>query len=293
MIATVQYMIRFSIIESLNVPHALDHLYYFFGVLCSMSLAAGGYIINDLNDLEADEINKPGRVTIGKKIGITSARQLYFGLSLLAIFSGYLVSKAAGMISLTLLPVLAIALLYFYAIQLKKIAVVGNLVVSLLTALPILLVTLFDLIPVIDIDNQDTIRSVTQVIAAYGGFAFVLNWIREMVKDAEDYRGDKKQGYKTLAVLLGNDQIRYVILILSLALISFTGFYNAYLFHNDMLSAIYVLVFVNVPLIYFLVLIFKAKRPLDFKRASGLIKIIMLAGMLSMVVFTLSLKMNW
>ncbi len=58
-IAWVQYLIRFAIIESLNLPHVLNHAYFFLGVLCSFALAAGGYIINDLYVLEVDAFNRP------------------------------------------------------------------------------------------------------------------------------------------------------------------------------------------------------------------------------------------
>lgn len=290
MIALMQYLIRIYIIESLNIPHVLDHLHYFFGVLCSVALAAGGYIINDLYDMEADEINKPKRRIIGNKISEPLAWQLYFGTVLLSVGSGYLVAKATNLPNLWMLPLIAVALLYFYAISLKKIAFIGNLVVSFLTALPVILVALFDVIPAATEENLDVVRLGVTIIAGYSLFALWSNLIREMVKDAEDFEGDKAQGYKTLAVLIGTEQIKYVIAILTLALFSFTGFFNYYQFGRDNISASYILVFINLPLLYFLYSVFKASSPLDFKRSSLLIKLIMLTGILSMVVFTLSMR---
>lgn len=294
MIVMVQYMIRFFIIESLEIPHVLNHWYYFYGVICSIGLAAAGYVINDIYDLDADGVNKPQRVTIGKHFTIVSAWQIYFGINLLAVFMGYLVSKAAGMPALWMLPLVAIALLYFYAISLKKIAVIGNLTVSLLTALPVILVALFDLIPAINMENQQSIKEVVKVISAYALFAFWSNFIREIVKDAEDYKGDKKQGYRTLAIIVGQSQIRYIIVILTLTMLIFTAYFNLFLFQSSLLLlALYILLFVNLPLLYFIYQIFIAKKSKDFKRASTIIKIIMLTGILSMVVFTVALKLGW
>ncbi len=292
MIAFVQYLIRFSLIEYLNVPHVLDHLNYFFGVVCSVSLAAAGYIINDLHDLETDKINKPQRRVIGTKISETSAKQLYLGLNILALTTGYLISKASGMPSLWMLPLVAIGILYFYAISLKKIPFVGNFVVSLLTALPVILVAFFDLLPGLNPENQDFVKEVMRIISAYALFAFWTNLIREMVKDAEDIKGDKKQGYSTLAVILGKEQIRFVILFFTIVLISFTGFYNYYLFSSDKLSSWYILLAINAPILYFMYSIMAAKTSKDFKGSSSIIKIIMLTGICSMLVFTLSSIIN-
>ncbi|MEQ9262080.1 MAG: geranylgeranylglycerol-phosphate geranylgeranyltransferase [Owenweeksia sp.] len=293
MIALVQYLIRFVITESLGIPHVLNHLEYFYGVVCSISLAAGGYVVNDLYDLHVDEENKPGRVTIGKNFPDSVAWQIYFGLNILALFTGYLVAKAAGMPGLWMLPLIAIALLYFYSVDLKKRAVIGNVLVSLLTALPVALVALFDLIPAVTDQNREIVRSATEVVGAYALFAFWSNLIREMIKDAEDIKGDARQGYRTLAVLLGSGQMRYIIVILILVMLSFTGFYNVYLFSDDQISALYILLFVNLPLLYLILLVFKSKTAADFKKASTWSKVIMLTGILSMVVFTLSLKLQW
>ncbi|HAD97884.1 MAG TPA: prenyltransferase, partial [Cryomorphaceae bacterium] len=140
---------------------------------------------------------------------------------------------------------------------------------------------------------RDIVRAAVEVVSAYALFAFWSNFIREMIKDAEDYQGDARHGYRTLAVILGPRQVRYVIIILILVMLSFTGFYDVYLFASDHVSAIYIMLFVNLPLLYLIYLVIKSKTPADFKKASTLTKIIMLTGILSMVIFTLVLKFNW
>lgn len=299
MIVFVQYLIRFAIIEPLGIPHVLDHLHYFYGVLCSISLAAAGYIINDLHDVETDKINKPQRRVIDVKITKNTANQLYIGLNLVALGTGYLISKAAGMPNLWMLPLVATGLLYFYAISLKKIPVIGNLVVSFLTALPIILVAFFDILPSLNEENKEWVKGGVYIIAAYSLFAFWTNFIREIVKDAEDYDGDKKQGYSTLAVILGKEQIRFVIIFLTIVLIAFTGFYNYSLVNNwmlsegntqDLVSAIYIFLSINIPILLFMYSIIKAKNAQHFKLSSRIIKFIMLTGMLSMLIFTLAMK---
>lgn len=289
-IVLVQYLIRFFIIESLNVPHVLNHLYFFLGVLCSISLAAAGYIINDIYDLDTDSANKPERMAIGKGISLNNSWGLYVAFNIIAIISGYLVAHEAGMPNLWLLPPVAIALLYLYSVDLKKRPLIGNLLISLLTGLPVFLVALFDVLPAASVDTASIIQPVFYVILGYALFASYTNLVREIIKDAEDIEGDMAQGYRTLAILTGRSSIRYVIIGLLFILLACTLAFNYYISESDPISAIYLGLFVNIPIVYLMIKVWKAKTKIDFKKSSILLKIIMLTGIVSMVVFTLSLK---
>lgn len=291
-IILIQYLIRFFIIEieSLQVPHFLDHIYFAMGAVCSISLAAAGYIVNDIFDVPNDVKNKPKRVIIGKHISENIAWSVYATFNIIAFIIGYILAEHIGISGLWLLPVVAAALLYLYAIDLKKRPLLGNFIVSLLTALPVFLVAVYDILPAVTSENADVAKPVFYVIIAYSVFAFYTNFIREVIKDAEDIEGDAAEGFKTLAVLFGKDYIRYLIIILILVLVVFTGYFNIYLFPSDKYSAIYILIFINLPLLYLIFKIATAKQKSDFRKASTLMKIIMLTGILSMVVFTLAIN---
>lgn len=291
-IVAVQYFIRFFIIESLGIPHVLNHFEFFVGVLCSISLAAAGYVINDIYDQRTDHINKPHRKVLGSKISVNSGWSIYGAFNIVALIAGYYLAQVSGLPDLWLLPVVAVALLYLYAIDLKKRPVLGNLVVSLLTALPVFLVGVFDILPAANAQNALQVKSTLEVIGAYAAFAFFTNFIREMIKDAEDYKGDRDMGYRTLAVIMGRRQLRYIIIILLLILLVFVGYYNAFLFSSDKFSAAYLLLFVSLPVAFLIYKVFRASRKEDYYKASIFIKIIMLTGILSMAVFTLSLKVQ-
>lgn len=292
MIALVQYLIRLAVIESLNVPHILTHLQFFLGVLCSISLAAAGYVINDLHDLEADRKNKPHRMVIGLVYSEKQAWTIYFILTLIAVISGYVVAEASGFDNLWLVAPIATVLLYLYAVDLKRRAVIGNLIVSLLVAMPVLLVAVFDVLPAAGTENDPLIGSVFRVILGYAGFAFFTNFIRELVKDAEDIEGDRAAGYQTLAVIMGTEYLRILILVLMFVLLIFTGAYNLFLFENkaNLVSSLYVLVLVNLPILVISWLLINARSKSHFKRAGNLLKLLMLTGMFSMLVFTLAIK---
>lgn len=292
MIALVQYLVRFAIIESLNVPHILSHFDFFMGVLCSVSLAAAGYIINDLYDFQVDKENKPRRMTLGRVFTEKTGWTMYGVINLIAIISGYYVAQASGFGSLWLIPPIAIVLLYLYSADLKRRPVIGNLIVSFLVALPVLLVGVFDVLPAAGTESDPLIKSVFVVISAYAGFGLFTNFIREVVKDAEDVEGDRKAGYRTLAVLMGAESIRFVILVLLFILLIFTGAYNLFLFENkaDLFSSLYLLILVNLPIIGIAWIIINAREKAQFRLAGNLLKVLMLTGMMSMLVFTLAVK---
>ncbi len=276
----------------LDIDHFLNNWQFALGALCSVLLAAAGYIINDLYDLEADGINKPHRVTIGKEISVKRAWSVYLYTNLLAIIVGYYLANLIRMTDLGLIPLVAAALLYLYAVDLKKRAILGNIIVSLLTALPVFLVAVYDLLPALTVENAPVLRPFIYIISGYALFAFWLNFMREIIKDAEDIGGDDKSGYKTLAVLLGPIQVRYVIFLLLVVLMSCTVTFNYYLFQNEeWLSAGYVLLAINSPLTYFGVKLYEAGQAEDYTLLSKLMKLIMLLGILSMLVFAGSLKL--
>lgn len=292
MILFVQYLIRYSVVLWLDIPHFLTHFQFFLGALCSVLLAAAGYIINDLYDIDTDAVNKPDRITIGKQITIRRAWSLYGWINAAAIALGYYLANLIRLPDLWLIPIVAAALLYLYAVDLKKRAVIGNLIVSMLTAMPVFLVAIYDLLPALTMENTTVLRPFIYVICGYAGFAFWMNFIREIVKDAEDINGDKKSGFKTLAILLGPVKIRFVLGLLLAVLFSACCTFNYILFqNNDWLSSLYLLLAVNVPLLYLSWKIYKAKQSTDYSLPSKLLKIIMVLGILSMFVFSMSLKL--
>lgn len=292
MIALTQYLIRLAIVEPLAIPHRLDHWHYALGVLISVCLAAAGYLVNDLHDVEVDQRNKPGRVQLGHTIDENTAWWVYGLLNLVAVVGGYYLAGHVALEDLWLLPPVAAGLLYLYATDFKSRPVLGNFLVSLLTALPVALVAVYDILPA-QPEGAAQIRAVQQafqVVMAYALFAFWFNWIREMIKDAEDREGDAAEGYRTLAVILGVQRLRWIPWSMALLAWLLIGYYALGLWPNDKISALYLFLFVLAPLMYLIVVLPGSQSKGHFRRLSTLLKIIMLTGILSMVVFTLSLQ---
>ncbi len=70
--------------------------------------------------------------------------------------------------------------------------------VSIVVALSILLVGLFELVPAMNFNNKAIQTTFLKIIIDYAMFAFMINLVREMVKDLEDIEGDQKAEIQTL-----------------------------------------------------------------------------------------------
>ena len=133
---------------------------------------------------------------------------------------GFYVSFKIGYFWLGVLFLLVSGLLYFYSATYKRQFLIGNIVVAFLTALVPFMVILFDGPPVFRFYSLNAISfpGVSLLFIWVGGFAlfaFLTTLIREIVKDIEDYEGDKILGRNTLPVVAGIITSKIVVEILS------------------------------------------------------------------------------
>jgi 4-hydroxybenzoate polyprenyltransferase len=120
-------------------------------------------------------------------------------------------------------------------------------------------------------------------------FAFMLTFIREIIKDCEDVAGDQAFGTHSLPVVLGLKAGRMVAF--TLVIITFlTLCYIQYIQQqwNDTTAFIYVSLFIQLPLIFLGYKTATASSKKNDRFNSTLTKIIMITGIISMVVFYFS-----
>ncbi len=89
------------------------------------------------------------------------------------------------------------------------------MVISVLVALSIVLVGVFELIPNITEQNQTIQLIYFKTILNYAYMAFILNLMREIAKDMENMEGDAKTGMHTFPIIIGIEKARYMLFILS------------------------------------------------------------------------------
>lgn len=292
-IIAVQYLMRLCILKPflrLNGFHLqLDEFHFLLLVLTTVLIAAAGYIINDYFDIRTDKINKPERVIIGNQISRRVAIALHIGLSLTGIISGIYLSIYIGILPLSLIFMLCAGALWFYSTTYKRQFLIGNLVVSLMIGGVPLLVAIYE-IPLLNkaygelmIQNNVNFNYIFYWIGGFSFFAFYTNFIREIIKDAEDFEGDRIYGMKTLPVFLGMKFTKIVLAVFIFILLSMLTIILRFIVFSgektDMITAVYFIFFLLIPVSILLYIILTANTKNDYRNASNLMKLIMLAGM--------------
>lgn len=289
LLALVQILIKYGLLEPFidlyGVTTTLKPLGFAIFVLATVCVAAAGNIINDIYDVEADSINKPKRVIIGKDINEKKGTTLFIILNMIGVFLGYYISYEIGKSGFFAIFIIISGLLYVYSSYLKNYVLVGNLLISLLVAVGLLLVGVFELLPPITQENREIQITFFKIILDYAIFAFLINFIREIIKDIEDIEGDRAAGYQTLATDFSEKTARLMAFILTLITIAAVIFYIIDYLYKQNLVVGYFLLAIVAPLIYIAIQIFQAKEKKQYSRISSILKLIMLAGICSMLLF--------
>jgi 4-hydroxybenzoate polyprenyltransferase len=169
-------------------------------ILTVILTAAAGYVINDYYDIKIDYINKPQRVVIGRLITRRLAIALHTGLNVLALVLAMFVSK-----NLAIVVLVSSFALWAYANQLKRTLLIGNVLIAALTGLSTLI--MYFAVP-----TGYFTSTLKQLLLLYSLFAFILSFIREVIKDMEDMDGDARYLCKTLPIVVGIRNTKIILL---------------------------------------------------------------------------------
>ncbi len=292
MLALMQLLFHYGFLELQGVPLALNDFQFILLVLSTVCIAAGGYLINNIFDIGTDMYNKPDQVVVGTKISETSAYNYYMALNIIGVGIGFYLSNVINKPSFAILFVAIAATLYLYASSFKKYLLVGNILIAILLSLSVVIVGIFDLLPVITDENRSAMRTLFTILLDYAIFAFMINLLREIVKDLEDVNGDYNQGMSTLPIALGVSRTATLVLLLSLIPLASLLYYIYEYIFNLLYATIYSLIFIAAPMIYFTVKMSSAKTQKDFAHLSAVLKWIMLFGIFSILVISLNLINN-
>ncbi len=285
MIALVQLLIKYAFLESYGIQTSLSTLGILLLILATLSIAAAGNIINDIHDIETDRINKPDKLIVGTSISEKTAYNLFIALNVIGVGTGFYVSHLVGKSAFFSIFVIISVLLYVYASYLKRTFLIGNIVVSALVALSLIIVGIFELLPTITPQNQQLQLTFFEVIFSYAVFAFMINLLREITKDIEDIDGDYKAGMHTLPIVIGRERTSKILFVLSLAPLFLTTLYTINELYKELIAVIYFLLFIVGPLFYITIKTFSAKTKKDHHHISNILKLVMLFGMLSLLLY--------
>ena len=294
LLALMQFIFRYGFLKLQNVGLALADFQYALLVLATVLIAAAGYVINNIFDQNTDLENKPNTVVVGKTISEKNAYTIYVVLNIIGVAIGFYLSNVIQKPGFASIFILVASLLYFYATSLKQMLLVGNILVAALLSFSIIIVGFFDLYPAIYPGNQQEMSTLFSLLLDYAVMAFIINFIRELVKDLEDMNGDYNQGMSTLPIVLGRSRTVKVVFALSfipiVLLLKYTLVY--YFANNLFVATIYFLIFIIAPLIYFTIKTYDAKTVQEFKHLSTILKLVIFFGIISIAVVSLNILYN-
>ena len=292
LLAFMQLIFRYVFFQSQDIPLALADWQYGLFVLSTVLIAAGGYVINNIFDQHTDTINKPNTVVIGKSISETQGYNIYIALTATGVSIGFYLSNVIAKPGFATIFILIAATLYLYATSLKQMMLIGNIMVALLVSFSVVIIGIFDLFPTIHEGNQQQMANLFSILLDYTIFAFMINLLREIVKDIEDVDGDYNMGMNTLPIAIGKSRATKIVFVLSfIPLLLILHYIYNYLF-GLLFVTLYLLFFVVAPLLYFTIKIGAATSKKEFHNLSLLLKWILLFGILSIVVISINMNYN-
>lgn len=160
---------------------------------------AAGNAINDIYDVDIDRVNKPRRPLAAGALSVRSAIGLYAFFFAAAVFLMlFIPAAAAAWIGVW------IVLLHIYSWRLKRMYLVGNVLVSAVAGSGFLLGAQV---------GEDIMRGVIPA-----GFTFLFVMGREIVKDTDDIEGDRACGARTFPIVAGRRPALATALAIFLAL---------------------------------------------------------------------------
>lgn len=188
-------------------------------VISTVLIAAAGNVINDYFDTRIDRVNKPDAVIVGRTVKRRVAMATHLVLSSLGLLLGAFVAVRSGQWMLVLIPLFAIGSLWLYSTTYKRRFVIGNGLVSLLTALIPLTVGLYE-VPAMQkafsaapaimslpggeaFEMEPSFEQLWYWLGGFAFFAFLSTLVRELQKDMADVPGDEADGCRTVPIVLG------------------------------------------------------------------------------------------
>jgi len=261
-------------------------------LICSTVLiAAGAYVLNDYFDIKIDSINRPTKQIVGNTVSRRTAMLLHQILTGLGIFLGLTLAYFAHSFTLAFIYIVVPGLLWFYSASYKRQFIIGNLVIAFVAGLTVLIVGIAQLAFLQKEYGQLIFETPIprQFYGWIGGFAlfsFLSTWIREIIKDMEDEKGDREMECRTMAIKWGTAKTKIAIYALITINISALYIFDVFLIpFEGNLTTRYIFWGLTMPFGALAYLIYAAKTPTDYHQASTLSKFIMVLGVCYSFIF--------
>ena len=249
-----------------------EAIFWITGLLVG-GVAAGGYWINDVYDFRIDRINKPHKTLVNAYLSVKKVLTVYlissfFLCSFSAIYHGYYHGRYE-----ILGVILSCALgLFFYARQLKRTNLWGNLLIAVLAAMVVIL--------------GGMLYHIHAPLVWIALFSFEITLIREIVKDIEDMKGDKAFQLQTLPIRVGivNTHRTLWVLVVIFVLSCYIPFIYAYFLERKFIWGylLFSLLLVQCPILFVFRDLYNFSSPVHYAWLSKSLKYLIFSGIASL-----------
>ncbi|MDR1653999.1 MAG: geranylgeranylglycerol-phosphate geranylgeranyltransferase [Prevotellaceae bacterium] len=293
-LAIIQILMYFAVVQPVmqmrydSEPHYSPLLYLL--IAASVLIAAGGYVLNDYFDIKIDKINKPDKLIVTNSISRKKAMLIYRILTLSGLVAGIILAIVLSSFTVGFIFIVTAGLLWFYSASYKRQFITGNLIIAFLAALGVLTVAIFQ-IAILEkmygslIFDTNIPALIYTCTGGFAAFAFIVTWLREIIKDIEDIEGDREMECRTMPIKWGIKRTKIVVIaLICIVICALAGAVRIIPFAGT-ITFRYVLFFIFIPLTALTGLVVKAKTSAEFRSASLLVKLIMIAGVLYSVIF--------
>ncbi|WP_010180074.1 geranylgeranylglycerol-phosphate geranylgeranyltransferase [Aquimarina agarilytica] len=236
-------------------------------VLASAITIASGYIINNFYDSEKDLINRPQKYHLDRLVSQQTKLTIYFIANFIAVIvASYVSFRAVLFFSAYIFGI------WLYSHKLKRILLVKNLVATFLAILPFFAIFIY-------YKNYDP------VIFVHATFLSLVIFMRELVKDLENLRGDAAVGNSTLPIVYGESMVKKILTGLSIACIV-TAMVLVYAFPLGKMH--YFFWMTTGVLLIFSMLLRKSNTKKQYVILHNLLKFVIVVGVFSIMLIELS-----
>ncbi len=282
------YVVAQPFYNTLSLEPSLTPWLFFILLFASVCIAAAGYIINDYFDVNIDLINKPDKLVVEKIIHRRWTLAWHFILSFIGVVLSFYISYELNQFFwwLGFCNLGVVILLVVYSTSFKKQLLIGNVLISALTAWVIIVIVLTQVGSHSVGVYKPAFLKLFRVGMLYATFAFIITLIREVAKDMEDVVGDERNGCKTMPIVWGFRVSKVFIALCTAVLVCLLIVLQLYVLQYYWYGAIvYCLALIIAPLVFSLKVLQAAMGQLHYHALSNIYKLIMLTGILSMIFF--------
>ena len=204
-IILAQYLTSIFILSKKASIEVISDLNLFCIILTSSITIAAGYIINNFYDSEKDLINRPFKSKIDQLISQQKKLSIYFIFNIIAvIIASYISFKAVIFFSFYIFCI------WLYSHKLKRIAFIGNVAATLLAILPFFAIFIY-------------YKNYEPVIFVHAAFLMLIIFMRELIKDLENIKGDIATNYNTIPVFYGEKTTKVILFFISTTCLSISS----------------------------------------------------------------------